>query len=124
MKNIRLLLLSLLLAASLFTIFSVPGEAQIDPSNRIYLFENGIRVGEVYVPERAEGQTEYVEHWVLYPNYLYPGPRFIGTLQIVPTPSEQPYEGETDFFKRVPFEKGSKYIRVTAQESATLPVVR
>jgi len=96
-------------------------KAQIDVGSRIYLYENGVRVGEVFVPDRAPGQTEYAEDWVLYPNYMYPGPRFIGALQIVPSPTEKPYASEQDFFQRVPFAAGSKYVRVLAQESAYLP---
>lgn len=115
---------ALAIALMIAAVLPPTAKAQIDGGNRIYLYENGVRVGEIYVPDRVEGQTEYVEHWVLYPKYLYPGPQFIGALQIVASPTEQPYASEADFLRRVPFEKGSKYIRVTAQESSYLPVAR
>jgi hypothetical protein len=115
---------ALALAVLMGGILPPPVRAQLDPDVRIYLYENGIRVGEVFVPERVEGQTQYVEHWVLYPNYMYPGPRYIGALQVVPSMTEKPYDSEADFFSRVPFEKGSKYVRVTAQEYNYLPVGR
>jgi len=112
------------LAVTLAGIMPPVAKAQLDPGDKFYLYENGMRVGEVYVPDRAQGQTEYLEHWVLYPGYMYPGPRFIGTLQIVPSPMEKPYASESDFFQRVPFAAGSKYIRVLAQEYPYLPVTR
>src|SRR5262245_23415562 len=98
--------------------------AQLDSGNRFYLYENGARVGEIYVEDRVEGQTHYVEHWVLSPNYQYPGPKFIGKLEIIPSPTEKPYANADDFFRNVPFERGSKYIRVTADEFSELPVKR
>src|SRR5689334_4638991 len=120
MKNIKLILgVSLLAVAMVCVAF-----AQLDPGTRIYLYENGERVGEVYVPERDAGQATYVEHWVLYPNYRYPGPLFISALQIVPSPTENPHDTQPIFFRNVPFAKDSKYIRVTAEESKSLPVVR
>jgi hypothetical protein len=120
-KTMKFLLPAAMLTLGLASLFIHTAKAQLDPGLRTYLYENGIRVGEVYVPDRAAGATEYVEDWVLYPNYLYPGPQFIGALQIVPSSSERPYASETDFFQRVPFAPGSKYIRVLAQEYTSLP---
>jgi hypothetical protein len=123
-KMMKFLLPAAMLTLALAGIFTHGAKAQVDPGTRLYLYENGVRVGEIYVPERAAGAIEYVEDWVLYPNYLYPGPQFIGALQIVSSPTERPYASETDFFQRVPFAAGSKYIRVFAQESNSLPVPR
>ena len=105
MNKVKLLIPAVMALLILTGLLSQNARAQIDPQ-RIYFYENGIRVGEVYVPDRAPGQAEYLEHWVLYPNYLYPGPRFIGALQIVPS-SEKPYASESEFFRTVPFAKGS-----------------
>jgi hypothetical protein len=123
-KMMMFLLPALMLALVLTGLMPHAAKAQVNPGLRYYLYENGIRAGEIYFPDRAPSQTNYVEDWVLYPNYLYPGPQFIGPLQIVPTPSEAPYASESDFFQKVPFEKGSKYIRVTAEEHTSLPVAR
>lgn len=120
----KLLLPAAMLALALAGILTDAVKAQVDPGVRLYLYENGIRVGEIYAPDRTAGAIEYVEDWVLYPNYLYPGPQFIGALQIVPSPTERPYASEADFFQRVPFAAGSKYIRVFAQEATSLPVAR
>ena len=104
-------------------------QAQIDPDVKIYLVEKAAtgedqRVGEIYVHDREPGQTQYVEDWVLYPGYQYPGPSYLGILNITPSPMERPYASQADYFQNVPFAKGSKYIRVTAQEFTFLPVTR
>ena len=125
MRNMRKFLFTAVAIAVMLTGIMPPAaKAQLDVGSRFYLYENGVRVGEIYVPDRAEGQSEYLEHWVLYPNYMYPGPRFIGALQIVPSPTEKPYASESDFFRNVPFAPGSKYIRVLAQEYSYLPATR
>ena len=98
--------------------------AQVNPDVKVYLVENGANVGEIYVPERAPDATEYYEHWVLSPNYQYPGPKFMGKMQVTPSPTERPYASEADFFRNVPFPAGSKYVRVFAQEYSALPSAR
>lgn len=98
-----------------------PANAQLDPGIRTLLYENGIQVGEIYVPERAAGQTQYDEEWVLYPNYRYPGPGFIGSLEIVASPTEKAYESLSDFLQRAPFPKGSKHVHVMSQEHDSFP---
>ena len=121
-KTTKFMIPAGLLALVLAGLSPRPATAQLDPGYfRTYVYENGVRVGEIYVPEQAVGQAQHEEDWVLYPNYVYPGPQFIGALQIVPSPTEQPYLSESDFFSRVPFAKGSKFIRVTAQENTSLP---
>lgn len=101
---------------------------QLDPTGiklgaSFELYESSNKVGEVYVPARDPNVTHYVEHWVLYPNYVYPGPKSLATLKVVPL-SASPYQDETAFFKRVRFSAGSKYIRVTADEFNQLPAVQ
>lgn len=99
--------------------------AQLDPGFRIYLIEEGVRVGEVFVPERAADAVTYEEHWVLYPSYKYPGPRNLRGLTIQADPSAKPYRDANDFFRRVPFAAGSKYVHVTATESLVKrPILR
>jgi hypothetical protein len=124
MKAFRIILPAAALAGLLCSTFAGVGRAQIDPGGRIYLYENGIRSGEVYVPDRVAGQTQYTEHWVPYPNYLHPGPKFLGPMQVVPVTTEKPYASDAEFFKNVPFVKGSKYVRVDAEEFTSLPVAR
>ena len=124
MKKTLKYLLPAMMFAVLLAGLAHKAKAQIDGGNRIYLIENGARVGEVYVPDRTPDQTQYVEDWVLYPNYRYPGPSFLGILNVVPNTSIMPYASETDFFQKVPFLAGSKYVRVTAQEYTSLPVTR
>src|SRR5438552_2138452 len=115
-KTIKFLLPAMMLAVVLAGVLSHVAKAQLDPGARYYVFENGIRVAEIHVVDRPPDATQYVEDWVLYPNYLYPGPRFMGALQIVASPTEKPYASQADFFANVPFAPGSKYVRVSAQE--------
>jgi hypothetical protein len=115
-KTMKFLLPAMMFAIVLAGVLSHVAKAQLDPGERLYLYENNVRVGEVYVLDRPPDATQYVEDWVLYPNYLYPGPRFMAGLQIVASPTEKPYASESDFFANVPFAAGSKYVRVSAQE--------
>ena len=108
--------------------FAALSFAQLDPIGgsigaAFDLYESGNKVGEVYVPGRDAYATHYLEHWVLFPSYVYPGPKSLAKLNIVPK-STSPYTNESDFFKRVAFKAGSKYIRVTSDESPILPAVQ
>jgi hypothetical protein len=44
------------------------------------------------------------------------------SLQVAPRPGE--FTSEEDFFRRVPFPQGSKYVRSTVQEFNQLPAVQ
>lgn len=99
--------------------------AQLDPGDgregaAFDLFEAGNHVGQIFVPAREPGTIHYLEHWVLFPNYVYPGPKNLAMLKIVPK-SPSPFKDEADFFRRVEFKQGSKYIRVTADEYHEMP---
>ena len=119
-KTMKYLFPVMMLAIVATGLLSHTAKAQVDSGTKTYLFENGVRVGEIYT-DHVAGQTQYVEDWVLYPNYLYPGPHFNGVLQVIASPTEAPYTSEADFFHNVPFTAGSKYIRVSAEEYASLP---
>ncbi len=123
-KTMKFLLPAMMFTIVLAGVLSHVAKAQLDPGDRFYAYENGIRVAEIHVLDRPPDATQYVEDWVLYPNYLYPGPRFIGALQIIPSPTERPYASESDFLRNVPFPHGSKLVRVSAQEFTSLPVGR
>jgi hypothetical protein len=121
MRKMLMLTAGILLLAGLASAVT----AQVDPGLRVYLYDRDLRVGEVFVPERAPGASHYEEHWVLYKNYEYPGPNNLRGLVIKAESSETPYRNADDFFARVPFRKGSKYIHVTATESPVkAPIAR
>lgn len=110
-----------------FILFIALCFGQLDPTggkigSTFDLYEAGKKVGEIYVPGRFPGTTHYLEHWVLFPGYVYPGPKSLVTLKIVPRLTS-PYEDEHDFFRRVRFEPGSKYVRVAADEFTRMPRV-
>jgi hypothetical protein len=116
----------LLISLALLVVAAV-ALAQIDLGMKVgatfYLYESGNRVGQIYVPARAADARHYNEHWVLFLNYVYPGPKTLVTLDVVPA-AVSPYQSEKDFFARVPFAPGSKYVKVTSDEFNEIPRVR
>jgi hypothetical protein len=106
--------LSLLLCLGSATLFG-----QIDPGV-FQIFQNGALVGEIYVPARATDATEYAEHWILYPNYVYPSPANGIKNEIVPV-LRQVYTSEADFYRRAPFGPGYRYVHTACSDTAMLP---
>ena len=95
--------------------------AQIQP-DQYALYEDGVLAGEIYVPDRAPGQSLYAEHWILYPNYVYPSKANGIKLEIVPAPETAThYTSEADFFARAPFGPGYRYVHTACNDTARLP---
>lgn len=118
-------LVMLLGALMLVAVLSPMVTAQIDSGFKVYLLQDGVRVGEVFVPTRAADAVRYEEHWVLYSKYQYPGPQNLRGLVIKAEPSETPYTDLNDFIRRVPWSNKSKYIHITATESSVKsPIAR
>ncbi len=82
----------------------------------------GVKVGKIYVPFRLAGTALYLEHWVLSPNYVYPSEFTGASMKIVSGNSS--YSDQEDFFGRVRFGPGSRYIQMIANEWNSLPVAR
>src|SRR4051812_12770777 len=118
MMNKRKLIMA---AAVLALVLACTAIAQVDPGMKLGLYENNVKVGEMYLNPYATGQTTYVQNWVLSPGYQYPGPRFLGALQVIASPTDRPYASEMDFFQNVPWSTGSKYVRITSEEFTSLP---
>jgi hypothetical protein len=95
--------------------------AQLDPSGIYDILQNGIRVGEVYVPERDPRATQYVEHWVLYNSYVYPSKDTPELKTEIRLAQKSNYESEADFFARVPFGPGFRYVRADCTDTDQLP---
>jgi hypothetical protein len=90
----------------------------LDPGDcRIY--QNGVRVGEIHVPGKAS-QSLYIEHWILYPTYVYPNTCNGIRTEIVPD-TNLSYTSEADFFARAPFGPGFRYVRVTSNDPDIMP---
>jgi hypothetical protein len=98
--------------------FAPPAHAEIDSGILVYdIWENGRIVGEVY---RNDANPEhYVEHWVLYPGYIYPSAE--NGLSIEITKGTKQYRSVQDFFARVPFAKGSRYVKTECFDGTALP---
>jgi hypothetical protein len=106
----------LVLAAAAFV--GGPAHAQLDPNYTSYtIYERGELVGEIYRDDISP--DKYVEHWVLYPGYVYPSPENGLSAQIVPGGPE--YRDHVDFLSRVHWAPGSRYVRVDCEDGTTLP---
>jgi hypothetical protein len=103
-----------------------------DSGTSTAIFQNGVLAGEIYRvdppdpdvdppdPDVDPPDPDRTEHWVLFPAYVYPraGSGIVTRL----VPNYRRYRGLEDFLARVPFEKGSRYVRVDAYDaSASLP---
>lgn len=112
---------SLLLAVALCCLMLATApvaRAQIDGGARSYgLYENGVLVGELY--REDTDPSRYTEHWVLYPGYVYPSER--NGLALLIRPSLTYYRSLTDFYARVPFPAGSRYIMSSNVDGTALP---
>lgn len=100
--------------------------AQIDPQRQsiaLYEARQGsmpVLVGEVY--REGADPTRYTEHWVLYPNYVYPSERTDHAVTLAGAHAE--YRDAADFLARVPFERGARYARVACADTAERPALR
>ena len=108
-------LLALVFALSLV----LPAYAQLDPGSYV-VRQNGIQVGVIFVAPRYPEAIQYVEHWVLYDNYVYPG-KDASLVTSFTTFKQASYRSEADFFARVPWGKGFRYIRVDSTDTDRLP---
>ncbi|MFT3776494.1 MAG: hypothetical protein QM820_64965 [Minicystis sp.] len=112
-----ILALALCFAAGAFQ-SSAQAQIPIDPDRSIGIYQNGLLVGEIM---RVDGTDEqYTEHWVLYPDYVYPRADSGIVTELIPGLAE--YDGLEDFFHRVPFADGSRYVRVACEDGKELPL--
>jgi len=97
--------------------------AQLDGGTNM-IVQNGVQVGEIYVPPHGS-QGLYAEHWILYPNYIYPNATNGVKTEIVPISNDDPknpnYTSEADFFARAEFGAGYRYVHVTSNDSTRFP---
>jgi hypothetical protein len=124
------LLGALLLATTLLNSTPPPALAEIDPGDKsgtaYDVVEDGQVVGTIYVPvwnstsPSLPDSAQYVEDWVLFSTYVYPSPTN-GKAITIRAAAVQGYTSEADFFARVPWGRGSRYVRVEASDGTTLP---
>jgi len=91
------------------------------PDDQHLIYQNERQVGEIYSPGNDIKATRYVEHWVLYDGYVYPGKDQKQAPTMIRSASKSDYESETDFFARVPWGAGYRYVRVDCTEYDNLP---
>lgn len=120
-KSLARLSAAALVAAAAATAFIAPrsARAQLDytGSEVFDLYEYGQRVGQVY--REGADPSEYVEHWVMFPRYIYPSP--VNGVQLVVVPGNDKYRSAGDFLARVPFEPGSRYARAAIFDAERIP---
>jgi hypothetical protein len=83
------------------------------------IFQNGSKAGEIFVPARHPDEANYVEHWVLFSNYTYPGKdaELVTTIRA----ARRTYTSEAEFFARVPWGPGFRYVKVDSTDTDRLP---
>ena len=121
---------ALLAATALLGASPPTARAQLDPTGgkagTYDIVQDSRVVGTIFVPAWHDpnaglpDNARYVEHWVLFPGYVYPSPANGKAITIRPA-AEQRYASEADFFARVPWGAGSRYVRVDATDGTTLP---
>src|SRR5262245_23281577 len=97
---------------------ALPAGAQLDPGE-FEIFQDGTKVGEIFVPDRTAGQTNYIEHWVLFSEYIYPGGKHSRQIEI--KSSQRSYASVDDFLARVPWGPSYRYVRIEATDTDKLP---
>jgi hypothetical protein len=96
-------------------------DAQVTPEIKTFaVYEEGVLVGEIFRIDQDPSQ--YSEHWVLYPNYVYPSEKNGLSLEI--RPGFREYRSTDDFFRRVPWGEGSRYVKTDCFDGNQLPVSR
>jgi hypothetical protein len=83
------------------------------------VFQDGVWAGIIFVPAYEEGAVNYVEHWVLFDNFIYVGK--VPTMRTTIVLSQLKFENENDFFARVPWGPGYRYVRVDCTDTDRLP---
>jgi hypothetical protein len=92
--------------------------AQVDPDQRSFaVVQNSAVVGEIW--REGTNPKHYVEHWVLYPGYLYPST--VNQVSATLRPGHHTYANTADFLAHVPFEEGSRYVKVDCDDSESIP---
>lgn len=116
-KNVAKLLATLA-ALLLVALLAVPrARAQLDPGEHSFgVYQEGALVGEIY-REDTDTRT-YKEYWVLYPGYVYPSEKSVVETTIKPGLSF--YSDAKDFFARVPWTRGSRYVSTLCSDGTTL----
>jgi hypothetical protein len=92
--------------------------AQIDPDQRSFaVVQNNAVVGEIW--REGSNPKHYVEHWVLYSGYEYPST--VNQVSATLRPGHHAYADTADFLAHVPFEEGSRYVKVDCDDSESIP---
>src|SRR5262245_33808134 len=76
------------------------------PIDAFGLFKKEVPVADIYSPGKDIKATQYVEHWVLYDGYVYPGNNQPGLTTTIKAAPLSGYKSEADFFANAPWGPG------------------
>lgn len=95
--------------------------AQLEPDTQSYgVYQNDRLAAEIF-REDTSG-SNYTEHWVLYPNYVYPNTS--NSVVSIVRASGRRYSDLADFVARVPWSAGSRYVEAACNDGDALPTGR
>jgi hypothetical protein len=114
----RSLVVLCVLLASLCVL--TPAFAQLD-YDTCDIYQGGVLVGTIYVPERGADTSVYAEYWIMSNRYVYPSEKTPVTTQITPSTGYH-YISLTDFLTKAPWGDGYHYVTVVAFDRTTRPV--
>lgn len=98
-------------------LFLLPAQSQAQLEVGVMgIYQNGKEVGKIYVPPRNSKDITYAEHWVLYPNYIYPSKKIPG-FETVIIPLREAFSSLAEFQKNIRFEPGTRTIEVLSHET-------
>lgn len=113
-KIIKIILLSLVFVCC----FQSIAKAQLD-TGTAEIRQDGKRVGLIFVADRFEDELTTIEHWVLFPDYVFPGAQNQDVVTKIRVTKKQFIDLE-DFLDNVPFGEGYRYQKVISIESKGL----
>lgn len=99
------------------------GESLVEAGGHYAIYQYGEKVGEIYSEADPPPELTGLEHWVLSPAYVDASSRGPAALEIIPCvhPAGDEISSARDFFRRVEWGEGYRYVRVAARSSTTLP---
>jgi hypothetical protein len=106
------------IAAALVLFSATKAPAQLDSGTRSFaVVQNDSVVGEIW--RDGDEPTHYLEHWVLYPGYVYPST--VNQIETKIQPGHHLYGSTADFLAHVPFERGARYVKVDCDDGESIP---
>lgn len=85
------------------------------------IYQNGMLVGVIYVPQRGADPSVYAEYWIMSNKYQYPSEENQVTTEIRHARGYH-YTSLADFLEKAPWGDGYHYVVVTAFDRTSKPM--